>query len=1476
MGVLFIWNKKHLLFLLVVCLVGAMAISSVSANDFNESMILEENTSPLEGGDLVCFNEDNSEGLSFDDEKLSINEDSDILSTNFTPKTSSEIQSCVDGANDGDTIILDGYYLISGTINVNKSLNFVGINDATIDGNSKVRLFSVSNSAIIFNNITFKNGFTDKSGGAIYGSTFFSVINCSFVNNSAKNGGAIYKEYSPYGTHCNALNCTFINNSAIYWGGAMFFSDAVNCTFINNSAEQGGAIYYGSAVKCSFANNSASSCGGALFKCDAVGCLFVNNSNSYSSPQYSDFGGGAMNRGSARNCTFIENTCNSYGGASSYTDCVDCLFICNSGSYGGAMNMGSAKNCTFISNVANSGGALRDSSAINCTFINNSECAMKFVEKNGNAIDCIFINNTNGIIDHTYYYLSNAINCTFINTLTCGVTSINAINCTFINNTKGFSGAGSLSAINCKFINNSGSAMSGGSAVNSSFINNAGGAIYHVYDVLNCIFINNSANDGGAINGAETIENCIFINNSALNEGGAIVGNYYYGSTYSEEYHNCLIKNCTFFNNFADKGGAVSGTTNIVHCTFIGNNATYGGSINGIYKIYIIDYYDGSYHGHYVDYYSNIDNCTFINCSAGYGGAMYDGNAMNCSFINNSADYGGAIYLENKMNISSCDFYKCYANVKGGAIYWNQSANIIQCSFSDCTSGEESSCLSFNSSQGDYLVEDCIFDEYPNNVDYHYVSTLIAGNLTYFNGELGILMANLSEIRGVLSGKIIFIDINGRRYNSTTDFEGMVYFSIENYLNKSGVYNATLTYEGDNIINPSSANVTITINKHDSILNVPELVLYKNEYGILMGNLNNIRGPLANKTIIFTLDGVNYRRTTNQNGVVEFNVLNYLDGRGKFDLNVTFEGDDFNNPSSTNVSVYIIDFRGILTCNVDGKYFNDTILVFSLINYKNNKPIFGAPIKLIFSNREIVSLTTDVDGLASYRMPFKPGTYDVTAYVDQEYVVVNNVSITDIEINKIFGEISHELLNGNKTLMFKLYNPQTLDVFRNVKIDLAFNNSETAEIFTDDNGMAFYDIPFPKGTYSVYVRVDGEYKQFEEDYISDIVITNDLNCSINFTNNITFAFGGYGSTNYVVDGGTVELDYIKVIDHPEALISITNSTITVFGLSVGKYVMEVEVIPDDYHNAVIGRINITVTNAPSKVTFNTGVVFEYGGSSSIHVIVEGGKVERKNIKVIGHPEANIVLNGQIITLSGLAVGNYDLEVTSTPDSDHTASTATVRVTVKKATAVIKASKITVAYKKGGQWTIKFIDSKSKKPIANMKVTLKVYTGKKFKTVSLKTNSKGEATYQTKKLAKGNHKVIVTATDDRYNFNSYSSSIKVVKQTALKFKVKKKTGKDGASLSITVMNKKTKKGVKGVKIKLLIYTGKKCKTVTLKSMKKGKFVGVCGYGTNKLSIGTHKVKIMPADIKYGGSATSTMKITKKAKKVPAWETKDSAK
>lgn len=208
-------------------------------------------------------------------------------------------------------------------------------------------------------------------------------------------------------------------------------------------------------------------------------------------------------------------------------------------------------------------------------------------------------------------------------------------------------------------------------------------------------------------------------------------------------------------------------------------------------------------------------------------------------------------------------------------------------------------------------------------------------------------------------------------------------------------------------------------------------------------------------------------------------------------------------------------------------------------------------------------------------------------------------------------------------------------------------------------------------------------------------------------------------------------------------------------------------------------------------------------------------------------------------------------------------------TTEKAPAVIKANKITVEYNKGTSWNINLIDSNANKGIANSKVNLKIFTGNKYKQVTVSTDSNGKAVYKITKLNAGTHKVVLSGTADGYEVKQITSSI-IVKPTKLKITVLSQTFKDGSSISIKVMDKSTKKPVNGVKLKLYVYKGRKVvKKITLKTKKFSKYKGVTGYATNKLSVGTHKVVIKSVSKNYKGSAKSKMKIKKSAKKYSSW-------
>lgn len=81
-------------------------------------------------------------------------------------------------------------------------------------------------------------------------------------------------------------------------------------------------------------------------------------------------------------------------------------------------------------------------------------------------------------------------------------------------------------------------------------------------------------------------------------------------------------------------------------------------------------------------------------------------------------------------------------------------------------------------------------------------------------------------------------------------------------------------------------------------------------------------------------------------------------------------------------------------------------------------------------------------------------------------------------------------------------------------------------------------------------------------------------------------------------------------------------------------------------------------------------------------------------------------------------------------------------------------KITVpkSVKKSSNLKVTIKNSQNKKPIKQTNFTVKIFTGKKYKTLSLKTNSKGVFKISMKKYSQGNHKISIYLSNTDYYIN----------------------------------------------------------------------------------------------------------------------------
>ncbi len=147
-------------------------------------------------------------------------------------------------------------------ITINKTyagliINGAGQDKTILDGLGLDTFFFIDKCEnITFSNLTFRNGLASFAGGAIYNTgdaNNLTLINVSFINNTAMNGGAVYTKSAL----TTIINSTFINNTAssssFYGGAVALFSNSMNVyrgelvvtgsKFINNTAARGSAIY---------------------------------------------------------------------------------------------------------------------------------------------------------------------------------------------------------------------------------------------------------------------------------------------------------------------------------------------------------------------------------------------------------------------------------------------------------------------------------------------------------------------------------------------------------------------------------------------------------------------------------------------------------------------------------------------------------------------------------------------------------------------------------------------------------------------------------------------------------------------------------------------------------------------------------------------------------------------------------------------------------------------------------------------------------------------------------------------------------------------------------------------------------------------------------------------------------------------------------------------------------------------------------
>ena len=176
-------------------------------------------------------------------------------------------------------------------------------------------------------------------------------------------------------------------------------------------------------------------------------------------------------------------------------------------------------------------------------------------------------------------------------------------------------------------------------------------------------------------------------------------------------------------------------------------------------------------------------------------------------------------------------------------------------------------------------------------------------------------------------------------------------------------------------------------------------------------------------------------------------------------------------------------------------------------------------------------------------------------------------------------------------------------------------------------------------------------------------------------------------------------------------------------------------------------LEIKFKSKPAKVYYKSGKSVKFEIVDSI-VIYKNGKYFSE---VYCFEDSTY----ETLSVSNWKAGTY--KIVLKPEKKYVKQ-ATFKITVLKAPTIVKAPKITAKLKKSKYFKVTVKNKATKKVVNNIKIKIKVYTGKKYKTYTVKTNKKGVAKLNTKKLKKGTHKVVISSGNSNYKISAKSKII----------------------------------------------------------------------------------------------------------------------
>jgi len=616
--------------------------------------------------------------------------------------------------------------------------------------------------------------------------------------------------------------------------------------------------------------------------------------------------------------------------------------------------------------------------------------------------------------------------------------------------------------------------------------------------------------------------------------------------------------------------------------------------------------------------------------------------------------------------------------------------------------------------------------------------------------------------------------------------DGKAVATIENLV--AGDLTVEVNYAGDDKYSSASKNVTVVVKAKES----PDLEVIVDD--IDFGETVNVNITVnANVTGKLTVDGV-VVEIDDGKGTYTISGLN----AGNYNLTVAYEGDKYFNADEKTAAFKVNRIDSVLNAsNVEFDYGG-----FGIIN-ATFEGATGIEAQII-DHDHVVIVINDTQITVSN---LSAGTHAlmVTTIPDENH---NHVTeFMRVVVNKVDSKLTVEDI--------------VFDYGSYGASQITFDGAEGVIGKIDDtnitaDGNVIIISGLDAGNYTMTVTTVPDDNHYAVS-VNAAVVVNRVDSSV-CVPAISFDYGSSGSANVVLDGAS---GFNAAVDDDKAVVTVEENVITVSGLDVGTYTLTVTTVPDENHNSVTATATVTVNEAFEPIDPGLTVTVEdiiFGEFANVVIATNNTFSGDVLVQIGGGNYTVSVVDGSgSLILPGLASGQYNVKVVSTPTDIFKAAESAVTFAVNKLATGVSAAKISTTYGTSKNLVVTLKDANGN-ILTGKTVTVKLNNVVYKKT----TNSKGQVSVAVSKtLAVKTYTASITfAGDDNYAKSTGSQKVVVSKATpkltakAKTFNAKTKTKKYTATL-------KTDKNaaLKDVKVTLKVNG----KTYSVKTNSKGQAI-----------------------------------------------------